>query len=300
VAQAPIREVGFIGLGVMGLPMALNLVRAGVHVTAHSRSPSPVELFVRGGGTGASSTEEAARDKDCIVTMLPDTPDVEKVLLGPRGILESSRRGTVVLDMSTISPLATRQFAITLRTHGLDLVDAPVSGGQAGAENATLSIMVGGSEAAFARVHPILEMLGKTIVHIGESGAGQVAKACNQLIVGVTIEGDVTPVDARSSGRRGGERCPAAPRGVRRSRPGPLRSGHHHRKSQLPVGRSSVSARAQRGPPPGSLLIHLDDAQRGIVEIDPVQAFEGPRSRILERNIVAAEGLNSPLRYRRH
>ncbi len=178
MAQAPIREVGFIGLGVMGLPMALNLVRAGVHVTAHSRSPSPVELFVRAGGTGASSTEEAARDKDCIVTMLPDTPDVEKVLLGPRGILESSRRGTVVLDMSTISPLATRQFATTLRTHGLDLVDAPVSGGQAGAENATLSIMVGGSEAAFARVHPILEMLGKTIVHIGDSGAGQVAKAC--------------------------------------------------------------------------------------------------------------------------
>jgi 2-hydroxy-3-oxopropionate reductase len=188
VAQAPIREVGFIGLGVMGLPMAINLVRAGVHVTAYSRSPSPVELFVRAGGTGASSIEQAARDKDCVVMMLPDTPDVERVLLTPGGVVESARRGTVVLDMSTISPLATRRFATTLRTHGLDLVDAPVSGGQTGAENATLSIMVGGSDTAFARVHPILEMLGKTIVHIGDSGAGQVAKACNQLIVGVTIE----------------------------------------------------------------------------------------------------------------
>jgi 2-hydroxy-3-oxopropionate reductase len=188
VAEAPIRDIGFIGLGVMGLPMAVNLVRAGVHVTAYSRSPSPVELFVREGGTGASSIEEAARDKDCVVTMLPDTPDVETVLLGPRGVLESARRGTLVVDMSTISPLATREFATTLRGRGLELVDAPVSGGQTGAENATLSIMVGASDSAFARVHPILEMLGKTIVHIGDSGAGQVAKACNQLIVGVTIE----------------------------------------------------------------------------------------------------------------
>jgi 2-hydroxy-3-oxopropionate reductase len=188
VAETPIRDVGFIGLGVMGLPMAVNLVRAGVHVTAYSRSPSPVELFVREGGTGASSVEEAARDKDCVVTMLPDTPDVETVLLGPRGVLESARRGTIVVDMSTISPLRTREFATTLRGRGLELVDAPVSGGQTGAENATLSIMVGGSDSAFARVHPILAMLGKTIVHIGDSGAGQVAKACNQLIVGVTIE----------------------------------------------------------------------------------------------------------------
>jgi 2-hydroxy-3-oxopropionate reductase len=188
VAEAPIRDIGFIGLGVMGLPMAINLVRAGVHVTAYSRSPSPVELFVREGGIGASSVDEAARDKDCVVTMLPDTPDVEAVLLGPRGVLESARRGTIVVDMSTISPLATRQFATTLQGRGLDLVDAPVSGGQTGAENATLSIMVGGSKSAFARVKPVLAMLGKTIVHIGDSGAGQVAKACNQLIVGVTIE----------------------------------------------------------------------------------------------------------------
>jgi 2-hydroxy-3-oxopropionate reductase len=188
VAETPIRDIGFIGLGVMGLPMAVNLVRAGVHVTAYSRSPSPVELFVREGGTGASSIEEAARDKDCVVTMLPDTPDVETVLLGPRGVLESARRGTMVVDMSTISPLRTREFAATLRGRGLELVDAPVSGGQTGAENATLSIMVGGSDSAFARVHPVLAMLGKTIVHIGDSGAGQVAKACNQLIVGVTIE----------------------------------------------------------------------------------------------------------------
>lgn len=181
-------EIAFIGLGLMGKPMAINLVRAGFHVTVHSRSSGPVqELAALGAGT-AANPRDAARGKQFIITMLPDTPDVEKVTLGENGIAHSADAGTTLIDMSTISPTATRRVAAELGRQSIEMLDAPVSGGQVGAERATLSIMVGGPHETFQRAEPLLRVLGENIVHIGDAGAGQVAKACNQLIVGATIE----------------------------------------------------------------------------------------------------------------
>ena len=181
-------RVGFIGLGIMGRPMARHLVDADVPLTVHSRSPGPVEDLAGAGASRASSPAEVAAGSDVVITMLPDTPDVEQVLFGPDGVASTAAAGSLVIDMSSIDPIPTRAFAERLVAQDVAMLDAPVSGGEKGAIDAALSIMVGGSPEAFARALPLLERMGKNIVHVGPSGAGQIAKACNQLVVAATIE----------------------------------------------------------------------------------------------------------------
>jgi len=182
------KKLGFIGLGIMGRPMALNLMRAGHKLWVHGRRPITMEALVMEGAQGCASAAEVAANADVIFVMVSDTPDVEQVIFGPGGIAERARAGQVVVDMSTISPVDTRRFAKDLAAKGVEMLDAPVSGGEVGAINATLSIMVGGKDETFQRVKPLFDSLGKNIVHVGDHGAGQVAKACNQIVVGVTIE----------------------------------------------------------------------------------------------------------------
>jgi 2-hydroxy-3-oxopropionate reductase len=180
--------VGFIGLGIMGKPMAQNLLRADYPLVVLNRSQAAVdELAGEGAQRGASPRDVAARSQ-VVITMLPDSPDVEAVVLGNDGVAQSIAGGALYIDMSTIAPATARKIAESLGGRGVDVLDAPVSGGEQGAKNAALSIMAGGSEAAFERAKPIFEALGKNIVHVGPSGAGQVTKACNQIVVGVTLE----------------------------------------------------------------------------------------------------------------
>ena len=181
-------RVGFIGLGIMGAPMARHLLEAGFPLTVHSRSPAPVDALVSDGAVRATSPSEVAGVSDVVITMLPDTPDVEHVMLGDDGVAAGAAAGALVIDMSTIDPGPTRAIAEQLATHGVEMLDAPVSGGERGAIDGTLSIMVGGPDGAFARAQPILQAMGKNIVHVGPSGAGQITKACNQLVVAATIE----------------------------------------------------------------------------------------------------------------
>lgn len=181
-------RIGFIGLGIMGRPMARNLRKAGYPLIVHSRSRGPVEELVGAGATDGGSPKAVASQSDVVITMLPDSPQVRQVLLDANGVIEGVRRGQVVVDMSTISPLVTQEVATALAATGVATLDAPVSGGQKGAIEATLSIMVGGPRAVFDQVMPIFQAMGKNTVHIGdEPGAGQVAKACNQIIVANTI-----------------------------------------------------------------------------------------------------------------
>ena len=182
-------NVAFIGLGIMGKPMALNLHKAGHTVFVHGRRQESMTPLTDAGCTACQSAAEAASKADIIIVMVSDTPDVEQVIFGDNGVINGAKPGSVVVDMSTISPTATRRFADDLRERGIEMLDAPVSGGDVGAINATLSIMVGGKPEVFARVKPVFEAMGKNIVHIGDNGAGQVAKACNQIVVAVTIEG---------------------------------------------------------------------------------------------------------------
>jgi 2-hydroxy-3-oxopropionate reductase len=172
--------IGFIGLGVMGAPMARNLVAAGHDVVVYNRSRREVE-----GASWAESPRAVAEQADVIVTMLPDSPQVEEVV---GEVLAGASAGSLIVDMSTISPVVTRELAEKAKEKGVGYLDAPVSGGDVGAQNATLSIMAGGSEEDFARAKPIFEALGKTIVHVGPTGSGQVVKACNQVVVALTIE----------------------------------------------------------------------------------------------------------------
>jgi 2-hydroxy-3-oxopropionate reductase len=181
-------RVGFIGLGIMGAPMARHVLDAGFPLIVHSRNPGPVDELVEAGARRAGSPAEVARASDVVITMLPDTPDVQHVVLGEDGVASGAAAGALVIDMSTIDPGPTRAIAEALATKGVQMLDAPVSGGERGAIEGTLSIMVGGSEQAFARGTPILEAMGGNIVHVGSTGAGQVAKACNQLVVAATIE----------------------------------------------------------------------------------------------------------------
>ena len=181
-------RVGFVGLGVMGKPMARNLMRAGFALRAHSRSSPPVDALEADGAVRASSPADVAASSDVVITMVPDTPDVERVLFGDRGVVAGAAEGVLVIDMSTIDPIATRSFAERLAANGVAMLDAPVSGGQVGAEAGTLSIMVGGPEESFERARPLFEAMGSTIVHVGPSGAGQVAKACNQLVIASAVE----------------------------------------------------------------------------------------------------------------
>jgi 2-hydroxy-3-oxopropionate reductase len=180
-------DVGFIGLGTMGRPMVANLLRAGHALHLHSRSGVPEEL-VSAGGQACANGKEVAERSAIVVTMVPDTPDVEKALFGVDGVAEGLSPGKVVVDMSSISPIETKVFAERVNALGCEYVDAPVSGGEVGAKNATLTIMVGATAAAFARVKPLLDTLGKNITLVGENGAGQTCKVANQIIVALNIE----------------------------------------------------------------------------------------------------------------
>jgi 2-hydroxy-3-oxopropionate reductase len=180
--------VGFIGLGIMGGPMAANLVKAGFDVVGHNRSPEPLRRLVEQGGRGADGLADAVRDADVVVTMVPDSPDVEAVALGEEGIYAHAKPGTLHVDMSSIRPDVARRVAEAGRDRGMRVLDAPVSGGEQGAIDATLSIMVGGDAADFADARPVLDAVGKTVVHVGPAGSGQTVKAANQLIVAGTIE----------------------------------------------------------------------------------------------------------------
>ena len=181
-------RIGFIGLGIMGKPMAGNLLAAGFDVTVHSRSAGPLDELVAAGATRAEGSAAVAAASDVTVTMLPDTADVEQVLTGLGGVIEGTPAGSLVIDMSSIDPEPTRAMAAAFAARDVAMLDAPVSGGEKGATDAALSIMVGGDEAAFARATPVFEALGRNVVHVGPSGAGQVCKACNQLVVAATIE----------------------------------------------------------------------------------------------------------------
>ncbi len=181
-------NVAFIGLGIMGRPMALNLHKAGHSVFVHGRRPESMTPLAQAGCTPCATAAEAAARADVTFIMVSDTQDVEQVLFAEGGVAQGAQPGSVVVDMSTISPTATRRYALDLKARGMDMLDAPVSGGDVGAINATLSIMVGGEPAVFERVKPLFEAMGKNIVLVGDNGAGQVAKACNQIVVAVTIE----------------------------------------------------------------------------------------------------------------
>lgn len=181
-------DIGFIGLGIMGKPMAGHLISAGHTVRVYNRHAAPVKALSEKGAAACRSSAEVAEKADIIFIMVPDTPDVEMVLFGPKGVAESVRKGSIVVDMSSISPIATKEFAARLAAKGVEMLDAPVSGGQVGAENATLSIMVGGKADIFAKIKPYFELMGKNIVHIGPSGDGQTCKVANQIVVALTIE----------------------------------------------------------------------------------------------------------------
>jgi 2-hydroxy-3-oxopropionate reductase len=178
--------VGFIGLGLMGRPMATNLIRRGYQLVVHSRSPGPVDALVTAGATRAGSPADVARRAARIVTMVPDSPDVEQVMEGPEGIFSAMQRGTILIDCSSIAPAIARRLATRTRELGGSLLDAPVSGGEIGAINASLSIMAGGDAATFALAKPILDAMGnpERVIHIGESGSGQICKVCNQMVIG--------------------------------------------------------------------------------------------------------------------
>ena len=181
-------HLAFIGLGIMGRPMALNLLRAGHTVFVHARRAESMTPLTEAGAIACASPADATAQAEISIVMVSDTPDVEQVILGEHGVAQGARPGSVVVDMSSISPTATRTMADKLRAQGVEMLDAPVSGGDVGAINATLSIMVGGRPEVFERVRPVFEAMGQNIVHIGDNGAGQVAKACNQIVAAVTIE----------------------------------------------------------------------------------------------------------------
>ena len=180
-------NIGFVGLGIMGKPMAANLLKGGHKLFLYTLEGVAPELTAAGGVTCASA-KEAAQKGDIIITMVPDTPDVEKALFAPGGVAEGLSAGKIVVDMSSISPLETKVFAERINKVGCQYVDAPVSGGEVGAKNATLTIMVGGSEATFEKVKPLFELMGKNITLVGSNGAGQTCKVANQIIVALNIE----------------------------------------------------------------------------------------------------------------
>ncbi|MDH5437221.1 MAG: 2-hydroxy-3-oxopropionate reductase [Gammaproteobacteria bacterium] len=180
-------NIGFIGLGIMGKPMSLNLLKTGHSLHVHARRPEMMNILVDAGATACNSAAEVASSSDVIFVCVSDTKDVEQVILGENGILSAIKEDSVVVDMSTISPSATRALASTLTKHKCHMLDAPVSGGEQGAIDGALSIMVGGEESIFNRVFPLFQAMGKNIVHIGNNGAGQVTKACNQVVIGQAI-----------------------------------------------------------------------------------------------------------------
>jgi 2-hydroxy-3-oxopropionate reductase len=182
-------KVGFIGLGIMGKPMAKNLMETGYELVLYNRTLNKAQELAEDGEVGvAANPREVAENSDIIITMLPDSPDVEAVVAGEDGVLEGIRDGVLLVDMSTISPVVTEELAEKLKERGASMLDAPVSGGDVGAIEGTLSIMVGGEEEDFERARPLFEVMGKTVTHVGPTGAGQVTKAANQVVVALTIE----------------------------------------------------------------------------------------------------------------
>ena len=195
-------RIGFIGMGIMGRPMAQNLIKAGYPLAVHARRPDMMVPLVNAGATACENAQAVAAQSDITFTMVSDTPDVEQVILGEQGVIHGAQAGSVVVDMSTISPSATRHMAEMLGKQGIQMLDAmaemlgkqgiqmldaPVSGGEQGAIDGTLSIMVGGKAEIFEKVLPVFEVLGKNIVHVGEHGAGQVTKTCNQIVIAQTL-----------------------------------------------------------------------------------------------------------------
>ena len=183
-----IERIGFIGLGLMGKPMARNLMKSGYHLTVHNRSRAAVNELVSEGAEAAACPKDAAASADVIITMLPEDPHVEAVVGGADGVMASIRRDAILVDMSTISPATARKIAGQLATRNAQMLDAPVSGGVEAAAEGTLTIMVGGKAEIFERVLPLFKKLGSNINHMGDHGAGQVTKAANQIIVGLTIQ----------------------------------------------------------------------------------------------------------------
>jgi 3-hydroxyisobutyrate dehydrogenase len=183
------KRIGFIGLGLMGTGMSKNLLKAGYPVTVWNRTASKMEPLVRAGAEAAGSPKEVAQKSDVIIDIVTDSPDVVEVLLSPNGVIHGAEPGTVCIDMSTISPITTREIAAKLIEKGVRMMDAPVSGGVIGARDGTLSIMVGGDESLFQECLPIFEAMGKTITHVGGIGDGQITKAVNQILVGTTMLG---------------------------------------------------------------------------------------------------------------
>jgi len=181
-------KVGFIGLGIMGKPMAKNLMEAGYELVLYNRSLEKAEELSEDGAEVAANPREVAENSEIIVTMLPDSPDVRNVVAGKDGVLEGIEEGSLLVDMSTISPVVTEELAEAVKKKGASMLDAPVSGGDVGAIEGTLSIMVGGDEEDFERAKPLFEVMGKTVTHVGPSGTGQVVKAANQVVVALTIE----------------------------------------------------------------------------------------------------------------
>lgn len=182
-----VERIGFIGTGIMGGPMALNLLRAGYPVTVHNRTRSKAEAVLADGGVWADTPAEAAKDSEVIITCVPDTPDVRLVLLGEQGVIEAAKPGLICVDMSTISPAATKEMGEVLAAKGVTLLDAPISGGEIGAIEGKLSIMMGGPKDAFEKVRPIMEVMGKAVTHCGPLGSGQMTKLANQVMVIHTI-----------------------------------------------------------------------------------------------------------------
>ena len=180
-------QIGFIGLGIMGKPMAGNLLKAGYPLTVHNKSQDPVEELVRAGARAASSSRELAEGAEVVITMLPDSADSERVILGEKGVLEGEREGSIIIDMSSIAPLVSQRIAAEAAKKNVDMLDAPVSGGQPGAVAGTLAIMVGGRQEVFEKCLPILSAMGKSVVRVGEVGAGNFVKLANQIIVAANI-----------------------------------------------------------------------------------------------------------------
>jgi 2-hydroxy-3-oxopropionate reductase len=182
-------KVGFVGLGIMGCPMARNLMEAGHELVLYNRTRQKAEELAKESGAGvADSLKEVAESSDVVITMLPGPPEVEEVVAGEEGVLEGIEEGSLLVDMSTSSPVLAREFARLARERGVGMLDAPVSGGDVGAIEGALSIMVGGDEEDFERARPLFEVMGGTVTHVGPSGAGQVVKACNQIVVALAIE----------------------------------------------------------------------------------------------------------------
>lgn len=194
-------EIGFIGLGLMGCPMAGHLAAAGHHLNLWARRPAALEPFISSGAHICTSPADVARHAEVVFTNVADGPDVVEVVLGVNGVVEGARSGLIVVDMSTIPPATARDIAMRLEAHGMSFIDAPVSGGETGAINASLTIMAGGRPEVFEKIKPLLEKLGKSVTLVGGSGAGQVAKACNQILTGVGV---VAVAEALNFARKSG------------------------------------------------------------------------------------------------